>query len=449
MLYRLHNNILIIGLLTLGVLIALSASRAFCAMTVVTVIAFATQLLLLLFYLRGEGTSYSDKSLFFTVFVYSLCLATLIFITSYYYNDEKFLFDDPDAVFYYEEGLKATDFGFFENAKRIILKNGFDDWGALLLSNLMMSLIPSSFFMNVLYLFTGAVSSVMLYRVGKHFMPDVYAFVASLAYGTSSYLILFHCTYLKESFFVFLVVCTIYYFYRFITDESCGALIGVLASLFLIIFFRPAVVAFLLMAFTLYYAITKRGSAISLFLYIAIAVGLVVSMAFLQSQMDHYTEGGDTDALLAENGSANYSGGFNFFVAWFVSLFGPFPTLFPMESAGPVPMIFYGAGLMYKLFLIIPLWTGVFFAVKRTDFLMIPMMGFTLIEIAASAYVMASFELRKVLLHMPFIYPIAFYGIYQLGTIKKGIAYQHLSEMASYALAIGILFLWNVIRVKG
>lgn len=448
MLYRLHNNILIIGLLTLGFLIALSANRAFCAITPVTVLAFATQVLLIIWFSQEDRVSYSEKGLFLTTLIYGYLLAGLIIVVSHYLGGEEFLFEDVDGVFYYKEGLKSGDLGVFENARRIMAKYPLDDWGALLFSNFMMALVPSNYFMNAFYVLTGALSSVMLFRLGKAVMPVPYAYLAALAYSTSSYLVLFHCTYLKESFFTFLVVCALYSFYELIAYKQKRALIGVIFSLAIIVFFRPVVVAFLLMAFLAYYAVTERGSAVSLFLYGALAVGFAVSLAFMQSQLDAYTSGGNTDAVLAESGSANYSGGFNFFVGWFASLFGPFPTIFPAESVGPVPMNFYGAGLTYKLFIVIPLWAGVFWTIKRFDTLMIPVVIFVLAEIAGAAFVLASFELRKVMLHMPFIYVIAFYGLYQNEKNELNKTLASFMEFGGYAFAIGVLMLWTVIRVK-
>lgn len=449
MLYRLHNNIFIVGLLTLGFLIVMSASRALCAITPFTVFAFTTQVMLLIWFSREESSHFSEEELFFTVLIYTSILGGLLIVLSYfYYGGEQFLFEDPDAVLYYKEGLRTIDLGCLENANRIVTKFTFDDWCALLFSNFLLSLIPSFFFMNVLYFFIGAFTSVLLFKIGKSIMPESYAFLAALAYGSSSYLVMFHCTYLKETYFVLFVVSAIYYFNEMIKNERQGDIFGVFVFSFLIVFLRPPVVAFLIMSFTAYYAVTKRGRAVSVFLYGVIVIGLVVSMAFLQNQMDHYTEGGDTDELLAENGSKNYSGGFNYFVAWFTTFAGPFPTLFPLASLGPRNMNFYGAGLLYKLFTIIPLWTGVFYAVKQFKVQMIPMVVFTLIEMAATGYIMASFELRKVLLHIPFTYIIAFYGLYQLEKNEVSERTKHLLEFAGYILAIGILVLWNVIRVK-
>ena len=449
MLYRLHNNIFIVGSLILCFLIVLVGNRAFCAFTPVTIFAFVTQVALLMWFAREDLDNYTEKSLFLIVFIYGLLLGSLIIFVSNYYGGEEFLFEDPDAVLYYKEGMRSVNFGFIENAKRYLVNHPFTDWGALTFSSIMLSFIPSFYFVNFFYIFIGAISAILLFRIGKHFMPEPYAYLASLSYSTSSYLILFHCTFLKESLFILLVINVMYFFYKAIIDGKNGALFGVLVFVTSVAFFRTAVVAFLLASLTCYYAITQRGKAISMFLYGIIGIGLLGSMAYLQTQMEFYTAGGDRDVILAESGSGNYSGGFNFFVGWFAALFGPFPTLFPTEAQGPVTMIFYGAGLVYKLFLAIPLWLGVFFAIKYFDIKMIPIVVFVVIEIMASAYVMASLELRKVMLHVPFTYVLAFYGLYQLNNRKVNMNTKQLLEYAGHVMAVGILLLWNVIRVKG
>ena len=449
MLYRLHNNFFIVGLLTLGLLAILSKGRALCMVTPVTVFAFTTQIALILYHLRGESSAYSEKSLFAAVLIYTLLLAGLIEAVAHYYDGGNYLFEDPDGQFYYEEGIKAQSMGALGNALRILTTCEFDDWGALLVSNFLMAIAPTPYAMNVLHILTGVLSAVLLFRIGRMLMPDAYAFVAAMGYATSSFLILFHCTYLKESFFTFLVICTMYFFYKSVLGGERPALIGAAFFLLSIVFYRPAVVAFLLLGFVTYYAVTQRGTALSFFLYIAIVGGLVLSMAFMQSQVDAYTEGGNAEEMLAENGSANYSGGFNYFVGWFAAFFGPFPSLFPTGEGIPTNLIFYGAGLTYKLFLVIPLILGVFWTVKSIDVRIIPIVAFMVVEMAASAYVLASFELRKVMLHIPFTFVVALYGLYQLEQRDISIHRRHLMELIGYGFAIGVLLLWNVIRVKG
>ena len=448
MLYRLHNNIFIVGMLILAALITLSKGRAWSAITVFTVYAFVTQLSLFVYFLRNPDVRYSEKALFLAVLVYTLLMGALVVVVGNYFGGEEYLFEDPDGLFYYEEGLKSNSMGLMGNMSRIVTEYEFDDWGALLFCSFVLWLVPSFYFVYFIYILTGAVAAIMLFRMGKHVMPEAYAFMAALAYSTSSYIVLFHCTCLKESFFVFLVISAMYYFYKSVALGDYRALLMVFLLIVVLLSYRAAVAAFLILGFTAYYAITQRGSAVSVFLYFFMAVGFVASLAFLQSQVDHYTEGGDSEQLLAENGSANYSGGFNYFVGWFVALLGPFPTLFPRAGEIPTTITFFGAGLMFKLFLAIPMWVGVYWAVRRFDILMVPILAFVLVEVLATGYIMASFELRKVLLHIPFTYTIAYYGLYQMETNDVGTNKKRLLEGVGYLFAFGVLFLWNVIKIK-
>ena len=111
----------------------------------------------------------------------------------------------------------------------------FDDWGAYTYDSFLMSIIPSKFFLNFSYMVTGAISSVLLFRIGCHYMPVSYAFVGAMAYGTSSFLIMLHCTFLKEPLFVFFVICAMFNLCRGMHQESNYAY--PLALLFLCILF--------------------------------------------------------------------------------------------------------------------------------------------------------------------------------------------------------------------
>ena len=80
---------------------------------------------------------------------------------------------------------------------------------------------------------------------------------------------------------------------------------------------------------------------------------------------------------------------------------------------------------------------------------MIPILAFVLVEMLASTYVLASFELRKVILHVPFMFILSFYGLYQMEMSKKMVPFKQLVSLAGYALTVGVLIVWNVFRVKG
>ena len=443
MLYKHHNNIFIYGLLTLGMIACLTNQRSFDLMAVGTILAFVSQMGLLLYFARDDGRSYSELTLFVTVLAYSIILGIFFMSLSMYYDGDTFMFSKNDAMLYFKGSMRANDVGFIENLKRIMRIKSFDDWGAYTYDSFLMSIIPSKFFLNFSYMVTGAISSVLLFRIGCHCMPVSYAFVGALAYGTSSFLIMLHCTFLKESLFVFFIICTMYNLCRGMHKESNYAYPQALFFLGVLFFFRPAVALFIIMSFGLYIAVKQHGSALSIFFYLAAAVGLVVSIKYMMDIADRYTSSYDVKAAESGNDKA-YSGGFNLFVNIFGGFFGPFPTLFTKHET-PSPIQFYGTGLTYRLFMIFPFLGGLFLIFKNKVLEMLPITIFILVEMLATGMVAASLELRKVMPHIPFTYIVSFYGLSQWRDSK---ILQRIPYSLICSVAIGIMFLWNVIKAK-
>ena len=289
MLYKWHNNIFIIGLLTISLVGVWTHQFSFDLMAIGTVVAFVSQMTLLIYFVRDENVRYAETTLFVTVLTYSILLGIVFMSLSEYFEGDTFMLTKKDAMLYYKGSMRANDVGFIENAKYLMNKKAFDDWGAYLYDSFLMSLIPSKFFLNASYMLTGAISSMLLFRIGRYYMPEAYAFVGAMAYGTSSYLIMFHCTFLKESLFVFLVICTIYHLNRGIHQESSNAYPFAVFFLFLLFFFRPAVAAFIIMSFAVYVAVKQHGSALSFFFYLAVVVGFVISIRYMMDMADRYS----------------------------------------------------------------------------------------------------------------------------------------------------------------
>lgn len=442
MLFKLHTYIFIVGFLTIGFIFAMTYQRSFILMSVAPIMAFITQMALLFHYSKDDHTDYSEHSLFYTVLIYTFLLNTFFMLISVYYDDDTFLFSKGDAMFYYKNSIQVTDLGLIGNLTRIVNKFESDDWGALFFDTIVLYIYPSKLLVNAIYTLLGVISSIFIFRMGKSFMPENYAFLAALAYSTSSYLGFFNCSFLKESLFVFLVVCALYSQHKAIENQSSRGLIGVAFFVFLIFFFRPAVAAFIVLSIVVYYAIVKRGHAISFFLFLGAACGFVVSLALMQQMFDNYAGGGNIDGVIAATNNASYSGGFNYFVSFFGAFLGPFPSLFPKIS-GPSYLEFLGSGLFYKLFLIIPFWIGTYFVIKNKEIRMLPFLLFVVIEMLLTGAVCASLELRKVMLHVPFMYIISFYGLYHIYTRFR---LANPAILICFLYTLGVTFLWNVIK---
>ena len=101
MLYKHHNNIFIYGLLTLGMIACLTNQRSFDLMAVGTILAFVSQMGLLLYFARDDGRSYSELTLFVTVLAYSIILGIFFMSLSMYYDGDTFMFSKNDAMLYF------------------------------------------------------------------------------------------------------------------------------------------------------------------------------------------------------------------------------------------------------------------------------------------------------------------------------------------------------------
>ena len=419
--------------------------RSFSMMTLGAVICFTSQLSLLLHFSREDEIVYSVKTLFWTVLTYTTVMGIFLMGISYYYDGDTFMFSKSDALWYYEHSMKFADLGLIKGSKYITQIAAYDDWGALFLDGFLMYIIPSKFVLNAVYMLLGACSSVMLFKIGRNYLPDSYAYLAALGYSTSSYMLFFNCTFLKEPAFVFFVISAVFFQYRYITKQSRTSLFGVLLCIIVMLFFRPAVAAMLVVSIFVYFGIILRKRAISIFIYAFAFVIFAVALKSLQEIVERNTLGGDIDAVVADSNNAAYSSSFNYFMSFFAAFLGPFPALFNPSAGSPTTMVFLGAGLSYRLFLMFPFWYGVFMALKNRVIEFIPLVVFICFEMLATGYVCASLELRKVILHVPFMYIFSFYGIYLWNKPTRVI---RLSALLNFAYAVMVLVLWNVIRVK-
>lgn len=419
--------------------------RSFSLMTLGVVICFVTQVGLLLYFSREDENTYSVKTLFCTVLIYTTLMGCLLMGISYFYDGDTFMFSKSDALWYYEHSMKFAELGPEKGIKYITQIAAYDDWGALILDGFLMYIIPTKFLLNAVYMVLGACSSVLLFKIGRHYMPDAYAFLAALGYSTSSFMLFFNCTFLKEPAFVFFVISAVYFQYKSIINQSRASMLGVLLCIIIILFFRPAVAAMLVVSIFAYYGIVLKRRAVSIFIYAAAIVIFVVALKSMQEIVERNTLGGDIDAVVADSNNAAYSSSFNYFMSFFAAFLGPFPALFNPSAGNPTTMVFLGAGLSYRLFLMFPFWYGVYMAFKNNAIEFLPLVVFIFFEMFATGYVCASLELRKVILHVPFMYILSFYGLYQF---FKSNRFMRFPALVNFTFAVAVLILWNVIRVK-
>lgn len=443
-LYKFHTDVLIVGLLTIGFMAVIVADRAFCVMTIAPLTAFVTQMALLIYFSQDDRTDYSEKTLVVTILSYFILLGTFFMLISVYLDGDTFLLSKIDAMFYYRESMKAVNAGLSNGIGYLMRTYDSEDWGALIFDTIVLYILPYKLFLNAIYTILGVISSLYLFRIGKIFMPERYAFLAVIGFSCSAYIVYYNCSFLKESLFLFIIISIFYHIYQVIIYQSRSSILAILFFTTMVLFFRPAVIAFIAAGIFVYYGITQRGNAISFFFYIGALAGLAISLAAMQDIFNSYTNGGNLDNVSNEISNTAYSSNFNFFVSYFGAFFGPFPSLFP-KGETPSSSEFFSAGLIYKLFIAIPFWYGVYMAIKKRVIEMAPLLVFVLMELLITGAILASLELRKVIIHVPFMYLVSFYGMYH-GFIPAQPS--RFKMLPCYLLAIGAMLMWNVLKVK-
>ena len=445
LLYRYQTHLFLIGTLMYGLTASLLAERAITWMVGSTFLTFCSQVALLFYYVDKEELSFTSKRLYTTVFVYTLLHAALFMAISYTYTGDTYMFSKKDAMFYSDLSFKFIDLGIVDGFKYLSSHIDMDDWGAVLWDVLCLSIVPNKLFLNFMYILLGTFGSIYLFKTGRFFMSDKYAFLASLTYSTSSFWIFFHCSFLKETAMVFFIMAAMYHAYSFVIKQNYVGLGYAIFFGSLLIFFRPAILVFLVIAFMFYYAIHHRKNAMGFFLLIAALGFCVLVINKMSHTVDRYTSGGDIEGLIGYRSNANYSGAFNYFVSFFGAICGPFPTIPSHVPEMPILIQFYAPGLIVKLFLALPFWYGVAHFIRERQWQAIPIISFILLEMLATAVIYASMELRKVLAHIPFMYIASFYAIYlydQSG--RREIPLQKVS----FLVIVLMLFVWNIIKVN-
>ncbi len=442
-----HKNILLLGLLLYSCVTIIQFNTAFNWATCVSVIAFISYMILLYQCIDYENDYYATKRLFFTVTIYSFIMVLLFWWLSWYIDGDTYIFSKSDALLYERVCLKLKDLPYTDGFKYLKGNHPFDDWGAMLSMSIFMRIIPSKVFLNLCYILIGSTTSVLLFKIGKHFMASRYAYVAALAFCASSYNMFFYGSFLKESIFVFLVVCLFYNLTSYIFEQRKKSILFVIIFSILVCFFRPATVGFIWMGIFSYFLFKNGSDLKKLTALIIIIVFTMIMMTSLQNILDRYTMGGDIDKLLDTKEATGLSKELTYTINFFASFFGPFPTLIGTEQPRSC---LYGAGLLYKFFLNLPFYLAVWIIIKERQTDLFPLIIFIFLEAFSVAIVQKGFEFRLNLPHTAFFYLMAFWGFSKFDKENNNDEYKFISFQKLltpfFIFSFFIIFGWGILR---
>jgi len=349
---------------------------------------------------------YNSLFLAIEVVLYSLFFVALENIISFYYTGNFFLFSTSDALTYHNAVIKMLDMPFLDAIKYYLNNRGIDDLGMVLLLYPLYTVFESNLILNAFYIFVSLITALTLFSIGKNFISKKYAFVSSLAYTLSSFVLFYNATGLKESFMVMIILLSFNYLYLFIKNRNIIVFFLAIFFLSILILFRPALIVLILISFGIGLMLTSRMGIVTKLFSIMILLMLFIFQNIIIDIFNSYT-GGGVEAIIK---AREIKGGvfFTYIVNIISQAIGPLPTLL---SSSKILTLFYAPGLIYRVLLAIPFWFGVYYIFRLKKYELYPFFIFVALEMSFMTFILYGLELRVAMPHLPFIFLIAFWFI--------------------------------------
>lgn len=385
---------------------------------------------------------YTHRNLILIVF-FVLILETLLYkLLSFYITGNTFVFASGDGMLYYTTSIKLAKMSFQEGIEYLSqhLRFDFDDWGTFLWFTFVFRWVASNEFLSLIHCILGVLISVMLFNIGRCFMPRRYAFIAALSFSTASFMIQSYATCVKQTMMTFLIIAAFNYFFVYIRTKKKVSLIVSFLLVILVLFFRTPTALLLFFSFglTLVLLYLKGPLAITIGILLSFAI---CSTSFFAATYDRYLQGGDTEAIIERKNELSVGTGFvSQWVDPVAAFAGPFPSV-NIKSIRATPL--YASGLLFRFLLSAPFFIGAYYIVKTRYIKMYPFILFFLMNALGVAISVKGLEARLSIPHLAMAYIVAFWFLakydYEQITWK-------ISPKLLYCYFIGIFglcLLWN------
>lgn len=390
---------------------------------------------------RGDSFYKQDRLLIIVAF-YLFNGIIFMNILSYDVNGNFFVFSESDAIFYDDWGKNLTRDGFQDGITNFLKHNSFEDLGMVLLAASLYQFFESNLMINLFFLIIGVLSAKYLFKLGINFMSRKYAFLSSVSYSCASFMVWFNSSGLKESVLIFLLIFLFERYYAFRVRKKMYYVFQIILLILAIGFFRPVLSGFFVFSIGMAYIIEEIRNIRGVFLALVLIIVGVIAFPVILGIYNNYTAGGDITYLLAireYQGMVIGSIGFTYAVNVLSQFFGPLATFSPAKSE---LLSLYAPGLLYRILLGLPFWIGVMSIFHKRMKLFYPILFFIFMEMISLIVILEGLELRKALIHIPFVFIVAFYFLNDQSFLNK----IWTKQIAGIGIIIMVLLIviWNL-----
>lgn len=386
---------------------------------------------------------FKKENLAVIVLSISIIEVSLFQLLSFHIDGDTFVFSKADAIGYYTVGVKMSQMPISDGFHYMsdVLGAGFDDWGAFLWISTMFRIIPSQQFLSFSYCVVSTISALMLFDIGRNFMPRKYAFMSALSFSLASFIVVHHALCLKETFMVACIIASFDGFVTFVRKRRKRFLYLAVFSVLLVFLFRvpTGLLLFFSLGLTLVLLYLKGPVGITLVVVFALAISSTSLFAFTYNR---YLRGGDTEAILERKNELAGGGGIvNQLADPVAALTGPFPSI-RTKTIKITPL--YTSGLLYRFLLSAPFFLGTFYIIKKRYVKLYPFVIFFLVNAIGVAISVKGLETRLSIPHLAMMYIVAFWFLAKVDYNQFSWTI-HRKWVSAYCLGIfGLCLLWNL-----
>lgn len=397
----------------------------------------------------NTNSTYSASKLGTVILIYSLFSVAILNAISYYFRGNYFVFSEVDASTYNMQAHAMASKPISESIKYFYSNGGnTEDLGAPLIISTIYRIVESNLMLNFFYILCNVFTAIALFRIGKRFMSIKYAFLSSLTFSISSYVIWFQASGLKETVLVMLIVLFYDQYYKYLSQRRILNIIFSATYLLALLLFRPAIMFFLIGSVIITFFLTRRKTFAQTFFILLLFILFIATSTYIQIISNKFLPGGDTSAMIeSKEASGMVAGGslpFSYSINFISQFAGPLPSIAIKDK---MVLSIFSIGLIYRVLISLAFWIGAYYAYKRKVVVAYPLILFIIMEMASLFFILEGLELRKSLSHLPFVFLISFY-FFDLLRRNNVLSYRvkkRLHSLVTFSLYFffAVIIFWN------
>lgn len=353
----------------------------------------------------------SRREFYWIVFIYSVICSLLVRQLSWEFRGEPFL-GGIDSQTYNGMGsmalnkdlpysrflaINSEDWGIDDQGMSFIIYLVYKISGSVIAGQYVLLLLNSLFIAGCAWRLDGLMKSFQIERKIRRFLVAVYAFFPflSLTAGVG----------LKENFFLFIIISSFYYMYRWKEIKSFKYFLFTSLCIIGCVFFRAATFAMMILSFFICIISTPRNGKKIMRLMIlgaivgALSLGVILTILFGRN-LETFL------AIAAVRSGRDPEAGLSI-TQWIIStlaiFFGPFPNFAKVSEYA----IVHSAGVLMKGVLGFPILWGLWNLSRRYISIFYPLLVYFVLNMLMAVLVNVSLDMRYQIPFFPLALPFA------------------------------------------